>query len=369
MIDWSLLRFLKPAKIWAGLRRRGMRQGALHGARKVGTALNHALAGPSSLRINPMGFICNHRCPMCWLQHFDPADFERQQRIDRELGLKLADYERLFDSMPPGLEEVNLVGGGEPLVHAQCLEIMAAVKRRGWRGSLITNGSLLREAAAQHLVEIGWDEVRVSVHAGDAETYRLIQGVDHYETTRRNLIDYTRLRTTPAGRRGHLGVFHVLQHENIPSIDKLFAFAEDVGADSLEFEKIIPLDAAKALSAAELQRAREAVQACARDSKVPCNIDTLLPTLMREEQAVTGAQPWVPARRCSVGFDQSFINAVGQVFPCCFSNEEMGNVRETSFRDIWFGSRYAAFRARLNRGRFAKYCIDTRCAMKGVLHQ
>ena len=58
----------------------------------------------------------------------------------------------------------------------------------------------------------------------------------------------------------------------------------------------------------------------------------------------------------------------GDVLPCCFSNEVMGNVREQSFRDIWFGERYSDFRQRLINVRFSQYCIDVRCKLASFLH-
>jgi radical SAM protein with 4Fe4S-binding SPASM domain len=374
-MDWTRLSFLRPTRIVDGLRRRareggGLRAAAIHGLREAGALIDHALAGPMVVRINPMGVVCNHACPMCWLQHLDPGDFKERKRLDREQGMQLADYARLFGSMPPGLETVEVVGGGEPLAHPQCLDVMAEVKRHGWRGSLVTNGSLLRESAARRLVEIGWDYARVSVHAGDAETYRLIHGVDHYDLVRENLKAYGRLRGQAGGPwRGHLCIFNVLQHENIGHVGRLFAFAEEVGADSLIFEKIIPYDASKVLSAEEIRRAREAVVACARASAIPCNLEDLEPALEHEAQATDEGKPWVPGKRCSVGFDQAFVTAEGNVLPCCFSDEVMGNLRERSFAEIWRGERYREFRRRLNSGRFAHYCIGNRCAMKGVVHR
>lgn len=79
-------------------------------------------------------------------------------------------------------------------------------------------------------------------------------------------------------------------------------------------------------------------------------------------------KPFVSAARCSVGYDQSFITAHGEVMPCCFSTDVMGNVREKAFRDIWRGEKYERFRKALINGKFRRYCLINRCAMKDVLH-
>ena len=85
--------------------------------------------------------------------------------------------------------------------------------------------------------------------------------------------------------------------------------------------------------------------------------------------AEVAAAPWVPGRRCSIGFDQSFVTAAGEVVPCCFSDEHMGRLDEGSFDEIWNGARYASFRRRLIRGDFASYCIANRCSLPGVIQK
>lgn len=365
----SILSGLKPGRFTDAVRRRGIRGLAYHALRRAGTMNHQALAAPAIIRINPMGFVCNHTCPMCWLQHLEPEVLAREKQRDRAEGMKLVDYQRFFRSIPPGVEEVNVVGGGEPLIHPQAVQIMAEVKRQGWRGSLITNGTLLKEPVSRDLLQMRWNIVRVSVHAGDAETYRQIQGVDRFETMKTNLKAFAKLRDEcPPGRATKLGVFHVIQRENIDKIASLFSIAEEVGADNIEFDKIIPYDSEKWLTADELARAQEALARCARESKIPCNIDEVLPQLQVEETCAADHAPFKPAKSCSVGFDEVFVTSHGDVLPCCFSDEVMGNVRDSGFEEIWYGRNFSDFRSRLLRGKFAKYCIVNRCTLPGVLH-
>ena len=365
----SVINFLSPSRIKEGLARRGFKGALLHGVRRLGTALEYPLVGPYLLSINPNDYLCNHACPMCWLQHRDAEQVKRFRKRDRESGMQPADYEALFDSMPPGFEEVNIVGGGEPLVHPGILEIMDAVKRRRLRGWLITNGTLLKEDVARRMVEMRWDVTRVSVHAGDAETHRRIHGVERFEILRENLKTFDRLRrATDAAGRCRFIMLHVLQRGNIDAIDRLFAFAEEVGVDEIDFLKIIPYDKEKWLTADELRRTHAALSACLRDTSLPSNADEILQQLQVEEQCASAGAPYRPAARCSVGFDQAFITAQGDVMPCCFSDEVMGNVRREPFGRIWKNPAYRDFRRRLIKGRFAHYCISNRCSMKGVLH-
>ncbi|MBI1291601.1 radical SAM protein [bacterium] len=365
-----LLKGLQPKRFVAALRRRGIGGLTTHSMRRVGTMMGTALTGPAVIRINPMGFVCNHACPMCWLQHLDQEELKKAKKADIADNLKLDDYVRLLDSMPTGLEEVNVVGGGEPLVHKQCVDIMRAIKSRKLRGSLISNGSLLKQPVADALLDMRWDSLRVSVHGGDPEAYKAIQGVDHFDTVRRNLTYFTEQRRA-LGRERDCGlvVFHVIQHENIPHLERLFQFAEDVGADQMVLEKIIPYDSGKWLSKDELRSASEQIRECSERFRITFNKDAILGQLHHEEVvAEVEGRPWVPAKRCSVGFDEAFIDAMGNVLPCCFSNDIMGNIRESSFAKIWQSPQYRAFRGELMNGEFRGYCISNRCHLPNVLH-
>lgn len=417
MSKLSLLKFVvKPHEVMAGLRRLGGKGAVMHGMRRMSATMGRAMLGPAQLRINPMGAVCNHACGMCWLQHLPPGAKEVEFRKDRATSLTLDEYRALFDGMPPGLTEVNVVGGGEPLAHPQCIDIMREVKRRNLRGYLISNGTLMREKQSQAMVEMGWDLTRLSVHAGDAATFRAIHGVDHFERLRDNLRIFDRLRRA-AGRERSIAmhVHNVIQRENLDAIPQMFEFAQDVGADNMVFEVVFALSPEIRLTKDECRQAAEALSSEAANSPLPSNAQQIAAELLRDQasapeeplakppaadptpaaateeptiwpmatgpapdappaeppppaEPVNGAPPYRPANRCSVGFDSAMVTAQGQVVPCCFSTEVMGCVRQHSFREIWYGKTYTDFRQRLIKGQFPGYCSTVRCKLRSFLH-
>ena len=453
MSKLSLFSFVtRPTEIAHGIRRLGARGAIVHGLRRTSTAVEHAILGPAQLRINPMGAICNHACGMCWLQHLDRGVLRDLVQRDKTERMNLEDYRRLFAGMPRGLTEVNIVGGGEPLVHPECVDIMEEVKLRGWRGYLITNGTLLDADAATRMVAMGWDKTRFSIHAGDRETYKAVHDVDNFERLRDNLLRLRKLRDGQAKRRCGVETHFVLQRLNLETIPRMFEFAHDVGSDYMVFEIVFALSPEFRLSKQEHRRAAEVLRREAAKSSVASNAVEIAALHEREiadapdvalssprarvtehdagsESAQTNVAPdsadsrddrvaaetagaadaaeaaatadavaadeadatadavtaaeadatadavaaadddvYVPAKRCSVGFDSAFVTATGDVLPCCFSDELMGNVREQTFREIWYGATYSEFRKRLIRGQFADYCSRVRCKLRSFLH-
>lgn len=349
------------------LQHRRVANSILHGIRRLLAYRNFSVFGPDMIRINPMGAICNHRCSMCWIQTV-PDDYRRmliqRDQIDR---LSALDYQKLLQNMPLGLREVNVVGGGEPLLHPEIETIFRLIKRNGLKGSLITNGTNLTPEMARTLVKIRWENIRISVSAGDRETYRRVQGVDRFDRLIENIRVLNHHRRGMKNPRMKLSVFHVLHRDSIRNPDILFKVAEQMEADFIEFDPFIPLNPDLIPSREDISFAVSELPRLAKASSVPSNSAEIVMNLRNQLKAVATSGEFIPARRCSVGYDQCFIHANGDVFPCCFSNENMGNLRTMSFRDIWFGELYRNFRKRLMNGTFAYYCIEKQCSLPGVL--
>ncbi len=354
-------------RIKAVLRNRGLQHAVIHGVRRLLAYREVCRMGPDMIRINPMGAVCNHRCAMCWLQNIPENRKKELINQDKTMGMKATDYARLFREIPWKLREVNVVGGGEPLLHPEITAIMHEIKHCGFVGSLITNGTRLTSSLARDLVRMEWDHLRISVSAGDPETYSRVQGVDLFEQLLENIDTLNQARKTSTGSKMKLSVFHVLYRDNIRTLPAMFRVAERMGADFMEFDPLIPLNPNLLPDAENLKYALESFPDLAAGCRVPSNTSEILRQLTRQQQGQGSPESFRPAARCSVGYDQAFIQADGDVLPCCFSNEIMGNLKEQSFREIWFGSKFETFRRRLMRGRFARYCVDCRCTLPGVL--
>jgi MoaA/NifB/PqqE/SkfB family radical SAM enzyme len=381
-----------------------------------GIEVQYALLGPQLLRVNPVDFLCNATCPMCWQRHLPPGELKRQRKQELQSVLTIDEYEKLLRTVPPGLEAIELVGGGEPLLHPDACELMRRIRQRGIRGQLISNGILLTQKLALAMVEMGWNHVRISVNAADRETYRIVNGVDRFDVVVQNLATYHRLRAEAGATRAcEMQLFFVLQRANLDGVGAMLALAREVGADSVVFELIRPFTEAERLLAGELLKLRESFEKLAGRAPIEFNSDAILrqiendlvtfrdpspetagaaldpvdavgsrasatepmvdanvSSLAGSDAAVPSGAPtpdkeFIPGKACVVGFKHAFITAQGNVQPCCFSPEVMGNIREQDFSEIWYGEPYCNFRKRLANGQFSDYCKTNWCALPEVI--
>jgi MoaA/NifB/PqqE/SkfB family radical SAM enzyme len=76
----------------------------------------------------------------------------------------------------PDLAHVELQGEGESLLHPEFFRMAEALRDRGVRVSIITNGSLLHPSIADRLLDAGLSKISVSLESADPETFRKIRG-------------------------------------------------------------------------------------------------------------------------------------------------------------------------------------------------
>jgi MoaA/NifB/PqqE/SkfB family radical SAM enzyme len=103
----------------------------------------------------------------------------------------------LFLSQNPALEHVELQGEGEPLMHPRFFDMVAALRARRVRVSLIANGSLLAQNA-DRLLAAGIESIDVSMESAVAVDFQGIRGG--------KLSKVTEGLRTLLGRRRELGL-------------------------------------------------------------------------------------------------------------------------------------------------------------------
>ena len=115
---------------------------------------------------------CNHGCAFCsyrLVHGHNSEQFDAKSKISKERLDTL--IQELIDE---GVRAVELTGGGEPTLHPELPNVIEKLSRAGVKTALVTNGSVLTpEQCQEYPKHLTW--MRVSVDAGDPDTYRYIR--------------------------------------------------------------------------------------------------------------------------------------------------------------------------------------------------
>jgi len=97
---------------------------------------------------------CQLRCTFC------PHTLFHDRWIAKDISCEI--FSNILPYVGKGLL-VHLQGWGEPLLHPQIWDMAAAVKEKGGRVSMTTNGLLLDNDAVRNICEIGFDFIAISL--------------------------------------------------------------------------------------------------------------------------------------------------------------------------------------------------------------
>src|SRR5436309_9473202 len=103
------------------------------------------MQSPTSMQIEPVGQ-CNLRCQMC------PIQFRRDgPPYGPPAFMNFETFTRILEQFPD-LEELQLQGLGEPMMHPRFFDMVSYATRRGIRVGTNTNLTLLNETRAERCV-------------------------------------------------------------------------------------------------------------------------------------------------------------------------------------------------------------------------
>jgi len=132
---------------------------------------------------------CNLACSFCDMHS------GRIPNVDQYKGhMTMPTWEKLVDqieSLGYQLKQLQLHGNGEPLLNKQTPKFIEIARRRNIAESIrvTTNGTLLSTSILEKLIEAGADEIRISVDAGDAETWEKFKGKKLFNNLQENVIN------------------------------------------------------------------------------------------------------------------------------------------------------------------------------------
>ncbi len=276
---------------------------------------------------------CNERCGHCYLATYD-------DRADGRPTLTLSEWQRILDELALAKTLYLILIGGEAMMHPQFWGIAEYGAKRNFVLSLITNGLLVDERAADRFSDLNFYQVTVSFYSLDPAIHdRMTRRVGSHAATQAAI---KRLQKKGVG----VGLNCLLTRENIEGCFELEAWAKANGL-VIQFDPMVTpkSDASLASTVTRASRAQ---------------LTTYFTTLKQLGRG-HGPQPKAEAVDpvCNAGRGKCAVNPYGDLLTCLEVREAIGNLREKSFADLWHSPKAQELRGyRVRDLKFDSSCGD-----------
>lgn len=282
--------------------------------------------------------LCNLSCRFCdtTLRHARPTGELSAARL----------LEILDEAAAMGVKRLFLLGGGEPLLRKDATPaLMKRAKAHGMEGILTTNGTFLGPELARTLIEIGWDEVHVSIDGADAATHDDLRGQQGaFQRTVRNLCRLSTWRRQQGVETPRLALHTVVTARNWRAMIDILHLARAMGATRVDFDALVAY-ASEQLALAvppeevpEVARLAREGLAVAAELGIATTLGSFLSpqTLERGQTRVEAPDlAGLAGAPCLKAWHHLVIQADGRTSPCCVLAGEGGSAAEAPLSRVW----------------------------------
>jgi len=323
---------------------------------------------------------CNLLCTHCPRSLID----EQFLSSDEITATLFADIQRdLF----PSLDMLRIGGNnlGEQLFARSWPTYAREMSHQPYTPWLVTNAQTMNQSRIADLVEAGYI-IDISIDGATEDRYRLIRGASLAKLTD-NVRSIIRERqrwdetAAPGARRAKVIFSFTAFADNVDEVPKLVRLAADLGVDEVVVTHYMPsLEEQRYQSLFYHQNTANAAFADARRIADETGVAVQLPPayLVRSLGSVEalrvrvrdryGRELDVPgesaaAPKCLHPWTSASINEKGEVYPCCQSNLLMGDLKTSSFAEIWNNRRYRKLRRTVNSDNPLPDCRQ--CVLRG----
>lgn len=280
---------------------------------------------PAYIEVSPSGS-CNHRCIYCAL------DFMKYQ--PRFLDAAIL-KDRLTEMGKLGVKSIMYAGEGEPFLHKNISDIVAATKKSGIDVAITSNAVLFDEKMSHEILpNLSW--IKVSINAAKPDTYAKIHRANPEDLNRvmKNMAYAAKIR-----RKNNysctLGMQIVLLPDNYHEVLLLAKKAKKIGMDYLVVKPYSQHPLSKTVSFKDIKYSRFTglSEELSRLNDGHFNAIFRSHTMKKWDDAKRGY------RHCLALPFWAYIDAGGNVWACSVYLTKkkfcIGNICKNSFRDIW----------------------------------
>ncbi|MDR2755891.1 MAG: radical SAM protein [Planctomycetaceae bacterium] len=278
--------------------------------------------------------VCNLRCRMCG-------------RNDANFATTIFNVNWIdkFDGVLNTVEEVTLMGWGEPTMHPEFIKILECLNRYSVRKYFCTNGQKLSESSLFNAIfDCKVDVMAVSLDGAVAETNDSIRGKGFYNVVN-GLKNIVRERSRRGIKFPYVNFVFTAMRSNFREIPTIVRLASELGIEEV---KVVFLTAFNNEMESEILYGRmdEVKRIFEESAEVASELSIRIKLPYMQGEDPSGLSNHKP---CYTAWRDLFIGSDGFIRPCMSTPIKFFHIDECkNFEEIWNHPAYQHFRAIIN---------------------
>lgn len=270
---------------------------------------------------------CNLNCNFCFYKIFPLSDWDPNAIMPTDIILRTLDEVKEL-----GVKAIEWTGGGSVETHPDYKKILKYSQELGFENALVTNGTLLDDEALDIIKDFEW--VRFSIDAVTPKTYKKIKGKDLFDKAIENLRKLIEIKKST----NVIGYSFIVCPDNYQEIYHSTLLAKQLGCDNIRFSIALTPDGEKPFLPIWDECVKQINLAKSLEDK---NFKVFpFPDRIKD---ISGERT---TPHCYFHHFCAVIAPTG-MYPCCrlkdYKEFNLGNLKEKSFKEIWFGEKRKKF--------------------------
>ena len=253
---------------------------------------------------------CNERCVHCYLDHDDHGE------------MTTAEIKRVLDELADAGTFFLTFSGGEVLMRRDFFELLEYARHLMFAVRIKTNAVMIGAAEARRMLELGVDQVQVSIYSHRPAVH---DAITKLPGSLRRSVEAIRFLTAQGLR---VTIANVLMTANMRDHAGVQALARELGVQYTLDPTITPkMDGDTSILNLRIPGAE--LSGVFHNENLVGNVEEFCAPPPAPDEDVMEGYP------CSAGHTLAYISPYGDVFPCVQFPLPSGNVRRQKFLDIW----------------------------------
>jgi len=268
---------------------------------------------------------CNLRCPEC------PSGL---RAFTRPTGMLQQDFFRkTIDEISKDLLYLIFYFQGEPYLNPGFLDMVKYAGEKGLYTATSTNAHYLTDANARKTVESGLDRLIISIDGTTQDVYTQYRVGGHLDKVIQGAKNIVKWKKELNSKKPFVFFQFLVVKPNEHQIEDIKQLAKEIGVDEVRF---------KTAQVYDYEEGNRLIPTIDKYSRYHRNDDG---TYSIKNKLVN---------HCWRLWHSPVITWDGLVAPCCFDKDaqhKLGDLKQQSFRELWFNEQYVRFRTQIMEGR------------------